>query len=310
MLDLNQLRIFMAVWQQKGFSKASKAIHLTQPTISGHIKSLEEALGTKLFDRLGKEVTPTKAGEILYPYARKMFYMALEAEEAIKAFLGGTKGHLRIGGSNIPGQYLLPSLIGRFKGSGKGIDIILSISDTAGIADMVSSGEIELGMVGAAIDRANLVFEPCLDDQMVLIFPKGHRLDGLREVDFKDILSWSFVVREHGSGSRLFAEKALMAAGWPGFGKLNVTAEMGSTEAIRQAVKAGLGLAIISKRAVEDDIKNGSLAAAAIKGVELKRNFYLVWRRNKTLSPVALDFKKFLQKAGKDKPVIKMKKIS
>lgn len=295
MIDINQLKIFVAVWQQKGFSKASKSVYLTQPTVSGHIKSLEDALGTRLFDRSGKEVSPTKAGEALYPYARKILQMIAEAEEAMHTFLGGEKGYLRTGGSNIPGQYILPSVIGRFKKFRKGINIILRIDDTAGIAEMVASGELEIGMVGAILDRPDLVFKPCLDDQMVLIFPRGHGLDGVSMIDFRDILSEPFVTREKGSGSRLVAERALMAAGWPGFDKLNVAAEIGSTEALRQAVKAGLGLAIISKHAVEDDLRSGLLSAASIKGVDLNRKFYLVWRKNKTLSPIALSFSKFIK---------------
>ncbi|MGC8735305.1 MAG: selenium metabolism-associated LysR family transcriptional regulator [Dissulfurimicrobium sp.] len=290
MLDIHQLRIFLAVWQEKGFSGASRAVYLTQPTVSGHIKALEEALNTKLFDRTGKEVLPTKAGEALYPYAKQILHLVAEAEEAMSAFVKGESGRLRIGGSNIPGQYLLPDLIGRFKTSRKDVNIVLRISDTAGIIDMVASGEIELGIAGACLERPELIFEPCMDDQMVLIVPKGHRLDGLSEIDLNDVLYEPFIVREKGSGSRLAAERALTSAGWPCFDRLNIVAEIGSTEAVRQAIKAGLGLAIISRKAVEEEIRTGIFHAASLKGVDLRRRFYLLWRKDRTLSPLALAF--------------------
>jgi DNA-binding transcriptional LysR family regulator len=294
MLDIHHLRIFLAVWREKGFSGASRIIYLTQPTVSGHIKALEEALKTRLFDRTGKEVLPTKAGEVLYPYAKRILQLVVEAEEAIDTFVKGENGQLRIGGSNIPGQYILPGLIGRFRAAKKDISIVLRISDTAGIAGMVASGEIELGMAGAILDQPNLTFKPCMDDQMVLVLPKGHRLCGADEVDFSEVLSEPFITREKGSGSRLTAEKALMSAGWPCFDRLNIVAEVGSTEAMRQAIKAGLGLAIISRQAVEDDIRAGLFHAAKIKGVDLRRKFYLLWRKNRTLSPLALAFSSFI----------------
>lgn len=294
MLDIHHLKIFLAVWQEKGFSGASKTIYLTQPTVSGHIKALEETLGTRLFDRTGKAVLPTKAGELLYPYARRIIQLVTEAEEVMGTFVKGESGQLRIGGSNIPGQYILPGLIGRFNTTKKDINIVLRVSDTAGIVEMVTSGEIELGMAGAIVDQSELTFEPCMDDQMVLILPKGHRLCNVDEVDFNDVLAEPFITREKGSGSRLTAEKALMSAGWPSFDKLNIVAEMGSTEAMRQAIKAGLGLAIISRRAVEDEIRTGIFHAVRIKGVDLRRKFYLLWRKDRTLSPLALAFRGFI----------------
>ncbi|MGQ9744811.1 MAG: LysR substrate-binding domain-containing protein [Dissulfurimicrobium sp.] len=133
--------------------------------------------------------------------------------------------------------------------------------------------EIELGMTGAILDQPNLTFKPCMDDQMVLVLPKGHRLGDADEVDFSEVLSDPFIIREKGSGSRLTAERALVSAC---FDRLNIVTEVGSTEAMRQAIKAGLGLAIISRHAVEDDIRAGLFHAARIKGVDLRRKFYLL----------------------------------
>ncbi|MGQ9811954.1 MAG: LysR substrate-binding domain-containing protein [Dissulfurimicrobium sp.] len=129
--------------------------------------------------------------------------------------------------------------------------------------------EIELGMTGAILDQPNLTFKPCMDDQMVLVLPKGHRLGDADEVDFSEVLSDPFIIREKGSGSKLTAERALVSAC---FDRLNIVTEVGSTEAMRQAIK----LAIISRHAVEDDIRAGLFHAARIKGVDLRRKFYLL----------------------------------
>jgi DNA-binding transcriptional LysR family regulator len=290
LLEIHQLRIFLAVWELRSFSAAARKVYLTQPTVSGHIKGLEDALKVRLFDRSGRDVVPTKAGELLYPFARKIVGLVSETEEEVAAFLGGGKGVLTIGGSTIPGQYILPRVIAQFRRDRPEVRVVLRIGDTAGITDLVGAMEMDLAIVGAVLNRQGLAFEPIYDDQLVLVVPKGHRLAGKTEADVAEIRAEPFVVRERGSGTRLVAENALKAAGAGDFDAFNVVAEVGSTEAVRHAVKAGLGLAIVSRRAVEDDVGLGLLSALAIKGIDLNRRFYLIWRKNRTLPPVALDF--------------------
>lgn len=290
LLEIHQLRIFLAVWELRSFSAAARKVYLTQPTVSGHIKGLEDALNVRLFDRSGRDVVPTKAGELLYPFARKIVALVSETEDEIAAFLGGARGVLTIGGSTIPGQYILPKVIAQFRKDRPEVRVILRIGDTAGIADLVGAMEMDLAIVGAVLNRQGLAFEPIYNDQLVLAVPKGHRLAGKVQTDVNEIKAEPFVVRERGSGTRMVAEKAFKAAGVGDFDAFNVVAEVGSTEAVRHAVKAGLGLAIVSKRAVEDDVGLGLLSALAIKGIDLNRRFYLIWRKNRTLPPVAVDF--------------------
>ncbi|MCD6200021.1 MAG: LysR family transcriptional regulator [Deltaproteobacteria bacterium] len=294
MLDIRQLQIFLAVWENRSFSRAAHDVYLTQPTVSGHIRALEETLGVRLFDRSGKDVTPTKAGEVLYPFARQILRLNLQAEREIVMFLGQEKGSLDLGGSNIPGQYILPGVIGRFKAERPNIKVILRISDTAAIVAAVANGELELGMVGAVVQKKGLSFEPCLHDDMVLIVSPGHRLADCRQASIDDLASEPFVLREKGSGTRLATEHAMQAAGNLQFSDLQIVAEMGSTEAIRQAVKAGLGCSIISRRAVTDDLEHGLLFAPVLEGVQLSRQFYLIWHNQRTLSPLAHAFRSFL----------------
>ncbi|MEA1867611.1 MAG: selenium metabolism-associated LysR family transcriptional regulator, partial [Thermodesulfobacteriota bacterium] len=284
----------LAVWENRSFSLAANEIHLTQPTVSGHIRVLEETLGVRLFDRSGKDVTPTKAGEVLYPFARQILRLNLQAEREIIMFLGQEKGSLDLGGSNIPGQYILPGVIGRFKAGRPNIKVILRISDTAAIVAAVANGELELGMVGAVVQKKGLSFEPRFHDDMVLIVPSGHRLADCRQVSIEDLASEPFVLREKGSGTRLATEHALQSAGNLQLSDFQIVAEMGSTEAIRQAVRAGLGCSIISRRAVADDLEHGLLHAPVLQGVQLSRQFYLIWHNQRVLSPLALGFRSFL----------------
>jgi DNA-binding transcriptional LysR family regulator len=294
MIETRQLQVFLAVWENRSFSRAAHEVHLTQPTVSGHIRVLEETLGVRLFDRSGKEVIPTKAGEVLYPFARQILRLNLQAERGIAMFLGQEKGSLDLGGSNIPGQYILPGVIGRFKAARPNIKVILRISDTAAIVAAVGDGELELGMVGAVVQKKGLSFEPCFHDDMVLIVPPGHRLADCKKASIDDLASEPFVLREKGSGTRLASERALQAAGNLQLSDLQIVAEMGSTEAIRQAVKAGLGCSIVSRRAVKDDLEHGLLHAPVLEGVQLSRQFYLIWHNQRTLSPLALAFRSFL----------------
>ncbi len=294
MFDLRQIQVFLAVWKTRSFTKAAKEIHLTQPTVSGHIKALEDALGIQLFDRSGRKAVPTKAGEAFYPHARQIMRLFDKARRTMDTFCGGDSGELEVGGSNIPGQYILPLLIGRFKEGRPNCRIVLRIDDTSGIVSQVEHGELELGMVGGVVKRNTLHFEPCLEDRLLLVMPPGHRLAGKVDVSVEEILEEPFVAREVGSGSRMAAERALRDIGIEGFQGLNVVAEMGSTEAVRQAVKAGVGLAFISERAVKEDMEHGLLASATLEEMTLERSFYLVWHAKRSLSPLAEAFRDFV----------------
>lgn len=294
MMDLHRLRIFLAVYENRGFSEAARKVYLTQPTVSAHIKELEDALGAPLFDRLGREVEATELARVLFSYAKRLVDLATEAEEAVSSFVSGEKGTLRLGGSTIPGQYILPRLIGAFKKTNPHVRIVLQIGDTRSVAEQVLSGSIELGMIGAVIDQPELVHEPCFDDAIILAVPSFHGLADRQRIFISEIMGEPLVIREPGSGTRMVAEAALRKAGYSGFDAFSVVCEMGSTEAIRQAVKAGVGCGIISRRAVEEDVAKGDLAAITLEDVDLSRKFHLVTRKGRTLSPLAVRFRDFV----------------
>lgn len=287
------MEIFSKVVELRSFSRAAAATYLTQPTVSEHIKALEESLGLKLLDRLGREVVPTRAGELLYGYARRILELQAEAWQALSQFAGCLKGRLILGGSTIPGQYLLPALVGRFKEGHPDVSVTLKIGDTREVVEGVLEGRLELGVVGARIEKGPLEYQPLARDKLALVVPAGHRWAQKGSVFLSELKEEPFVLRESGSGTRQTLEENLRAAGEE-IGSLRVVAEMGSTEAIIQSIRAGLGVSVLSRLAVEERLDFGTLAIVAVEGLQLSREFFIVTHRARTLSPICQAFFSFL----------------
>ena len=201
-MDIRALEVFCRIVELKSFSKAAEAVYLTQPTVSGHIKGLEEYVGLKLLDRLGREVVPTQAGELLYGYARQVIALRNQAVQALEEYKGSLKGQLIIGGSNIPGEYVLPALLGRFKARYPDISITLRIADSREIARGVLEGTYELGAVGARFDNGQLVYLKLWEDELVLALPADHGWAAKPAVGLAELSGQPIILREVGSGSR------------------------------------------------------------------------------------------------------------
>lgn len=295
-MDFWQLTIFCKVVEFKSFSRAAEAIHLSQPTVSSHIKDLEEHCGFRLLDRLGKEVLPTKAGELLFSYAKRLLTLRDETESALSQFRGVTKGSLTLGGSTIPGGYILPQLIGRFVTSHPEVQITLIIRDTREIAEAILSGDVELAITGAPVSDPGILQEPLFEDEMRLIVPASHPWAKRKSVSPEMLKAEPFVTREEGSGTLKSLDQSLIDAGFNP-SDLKISARMGNTVAVCEAVKCGVGVSILSTRAVERDIQAGLLAAISIEGVNLTRSFYLTRHKKRTLSPLADSFATFLKES-------------
>ena len=301
-MELKQLQIFVSIWEHLNISRAAEEVHLTQPTVSSHLKTLEEELGVKLFNRTSKEITPTKAAKLIYPYAIEILRLNKQIIQTVDDFLGKEKGLLEIGASNIPGQYLLPSLLGEFKKDRPKIEIRLLISDTSKIVEDVFLNKIELGLVGAKVVKDHLLFHELFYDELIFIVASSHHLSKKKEIALKDILDEPMIIREYGSGTRMTIEKKL-AEEKVSIKDFRIVLEAGSTEAVRQAVKAGVGCAIISKRAVKDDIDCKRLFALKIKDFSITRKFYLVTHKTRILSPIAEAFIEFLKLKSKESTI-------
>jgi DNA-binding transcriptional LysR family regulator len=293
-MDLRRLEIFAKVAELRSFSRAAEALALTQPTVSEHVRALEDDLGVQLLDRLGRGAVPTRAGLLFLGYTERLLGLAREARQAITQFQGRMSGELTVGGSTIPGEYLLPALIGEFKAKYPDISISLRIGDSRDVSQWVDEGRVELGVVGARPAPRTLESRPLTSDELVVVVPSAHPWYRRATVTVADLRSEPLLVRERGSGSREALERALGHAGL-NLAAFRVAGEMGSTQAIKQGVRAGIGISIISKRAVQDECRAQLLHCVAVQDLDVSRAFYLVIHRERSRSPLATAFLEFLE---------------
>lgn len=291
--DLRQLEIFRKVVELSSFSKAAKAVYLAQASVSERIATLETMVGTRLLDRMGRRVIPTKAGEILYKHAVLLLEMKETACLEMQEFLGTRKGRVSLGGSTIPGEYILPRLIGGFREKYPSVSVTLSISDSEQIRTSVLEGALELGVVGSPARHRSLISNELWKDELVLAIPAEHPWASRAEVDLAELPAQPFIFREEGSGTFKILEEFLKKDGSFGLESLTRVAELGTSTAVKEGIKAGLGISILSARALDTELKTGMLKALRIRGLRLVRSFHLVRDRRRIASPLCralLDF--------------------
>ena len=293
-MNLSQLKAFLAVAQDRSFSRAAEKLYLTQPAVSKQIQALEEALGMRLFDRVGRSILLTQAGNILHDHAHIAFQTLEEARETINQLRGLQRGHLRISAASTIGTYMLPQPLGELKAQFPGIEISLAITNKARVVQQVLSHEVELGFVGPPVEPAELEMEEYLLDELVLIMAPTHRLAQEESVGVAELAEEVFILREQGSGTREIMEEEL--------GRVRVSLkkamELGSTEAIKQAVAANLGVSIVSKFAISLEILQGRLAVARLPELNLRRQLFVIHHGGRTLSPAAQEFCSLLRRSA------------
>ena len=291
-MDIHHLKIFVSVYKNKSFTKASEELNISQPTISEHVKNLENSLDCKLFDRLGRSIMPTKQGDVLYPKALQLLDDLDLIQEEITAAGTGIKGKLFIGASTIPGTYILPRLAYSFKKQFPDIAFEILMEDSAKINNMILQHELLCGIVGARITSDKLDYFPLIEDEIILVSaPKVHPA---KSVSLEKLASIPFLQREIGSGTRQTFENFL--AQKISIANFNLVATLGSTSAVKQAVKEGLGVSVISRIAVQEELDSGILHEIPIRNMEMKRNFYLVRQKKRTLPPQYSAFCKHMKK--------------
>jgi DNA-binding transcriptional LysR family regulator len=293
-MDLRRLEIFVKVAELGSFSRAAEALFLTQPTVSEHVRALEDELGVQLLDRLGRGTTPTRAGTLLLGYARRMLTLSREASQAIEQFQGRVSGELSIGGSSIPGEYVVPALIGTFRAKYPDVRISLLIGSSREVQQWVEEGRVEIGVVGAAPAGRTLQGRQLMADELVVVVGAGHPWAGRSSVSLDELRAEPMILRERGSGSRETFERALEGVGLD-LGAFRIVGEMASTQSIKQAVRAAVGVSLISRRAVEDECRARLLACVKIDGLTVSRAFYLITHRDRSRSPLAQAFLAFVE---------------
>ena len=293
-MDIRKLDALCKVIELRSFTKAAQAMQLSQPTVSDHIRILEEELGHKLVDRLGRDVEPTPVGRLLYGYATQMLRLQQESLQAIFQYGGQYIGNLVIGASTIPGTYILPGIIGDFRQQYPDITTTVQINGSRLVAKKILDGEYDLGLVGAVWNERGLVWQPLFTDNLVLVTHPGGALASRHSLTVSDILSEPFVFREQGSGTRKSIAQILEGKGFKET-DLNEVAQFGSNEAVKEAIKAGVGISMLSRRSITEELARGTLVALTLADVSGDRPFYLVTRKNKALQPAAAAFVEHLQ---------------
>jgi len=296
-MDIHQLRVFASVFKNKSFSKASGELYLTQPTISDHIRTLENEFDCKLFDRLGRTIIPTKEAEVLYSHAMEIIEKANTLKETIGQFKKEVTGDLIIGASTIPGTYLLPPMMAAFQKRYPSISSQILISDSRGIVDRVSKQELLLGIVGAKLSNEQIHYIPFVEDELIVV--SSPSLIKSSRIPLKELITFPMVLREVGSGTRREAKKILEGKGIS-LESIKITGIFGSTDAIKQAVKAGLGFSILSKFAVIDELKHRILKEIKLTDIHMKRKFYIITHKKRTLPPAYAVFLKHITAESKN----------
>ena len=295
-IDFRHLETFCRVADLKSFSKAADDLFLTQPTVSGHILSIEKSLSLRLFDRTSREVRLTKAGEVFLEYASKILSSRKDLLNALSEFSQGIRGELSLGASTIPGEYLLPKLMGDFKKEYPRFIISLKIADTKEIVQYVLQDSVEFGIIGAKLNHPSLHYERYEEDEIIVVAPPDHPLTRKKRVKVEELLKEPWIIREEGSGTQMAIEKALRKKG-KSLKQFNVVMEMGSSSSVKEGVKAKLGLAFLSKRATEEEVRYAFLSRIGLEGIEpISRQIYIVSHRGRTFSPIGMEFLRFLKR--------------
>ena len=291
---LRELEIFRKVVELESFSKAAEKVFLVQASVSERIASLEKKVGTRLLDRLGRKVLPTAAGELLYKHANLLLEMKASAQLELERFLGLEQGDIAMGGSTIPGEYILPKIIGRFNQSYPDITVNLAIGDSSNIEKQVLAGKLALGLIGFESSHTSLSCQKLWADELVLAVPAEHSWSKRKQISPDELLTASFILREEGSGTLKILDAYLQSTGAIGIEALKVIARFGSSTAVKEGVKSGLGISILSACAIEAEVEAGLLTALKIKGLTMSRHFYLIRNKLRVASPACKALLEFL----------------
>ena len=290
-MNFHQLFIFNVVAKHRSYSKAAAELFLSQPTVSVHLQKLEQEIGMELFEQLGRNIYLTDAGHLLHNYTEKIFALSEEAERALEELKGLHKGRVRLGASTTPGIYYLPALIGRFKQEYPGADLVLDVANTTEIIKKVLLNHLDIAVVGEHPTQDELVSTPFATDRMVLILAPNHPLANQTTIKLADLTREKFIVREPGSGTRKTVERAFARSGI----HLQVFMEYSSTDGIKHAVAANLGLGIISELAVRLCAQTGLVVVRDIPEIDITREFYLIYHKDKHISPLTQTFIRVIQ---------------
>ncbi|EMT0557638.1 DNA-binding transcriptional regulator YeiE [Providencia stuartii] len=274
-ITLRQLEVFTEVLKSGSTTQASQLLALSQSAVSVSLTDLEGQLGVQLFDRVGKRLVTNEHGRLLYPKALALLEQALEVEQLFKKEMGA----VRLAASTTIGNYMLPSLLAEYRRDHPTIPLELNISNTEEVIKAVMEFRADVGLIEGVCHSPELITEPWLKDELVIFAAPSNPLAG-RTLTLKELRDAPWVLRERGSGTRDVLDQLLFAH-LPGF---HIFMELGNSEAIKHAVRFGMGISCLSRRVIEEQLTNGSLVELEVEGLQLQRTLYLIYHRQKHLS--------------------------
>ncbi len=292
-ITLRQLEIFMAVARHGGYTAAADALHLTQPTVSMQVKKLVDAMGAELFEQSGRSLGLTPEGERLLETAGDIFDRLHRLEEECRSLSGEVRGNLRIAAVT-SAKYFLPRLLGEFLKEHPNVEPHLSVTNRARVIRLLTTGEEDLIVMGRVPAGLEVEAHPFLENELVVVAPPDHEFRQLKNISLTRLAQARFLVREPGSGTRLAVDNLFAEHG------LNVrpTMELGSSEAIKQAVLAGLGISVLPLHNIARELKSGEVTVLNVEHFPLRRKWFAVHLKGKRLSMVAQAFLDFLRTEG------------
>ena len=279
-MTFRQLEAFLAVARERSFSRAAGRIHLSQPTLSEHVRELERELGKRLFARRGRDVTLTEAGRVFQPHALRVATAADDGRQAVAHLDGLRHGSLVVGAGTTPGIYVLPRVVAAFQRRHPGIELTLHIANSGVIEQRVRDGEVDLGVVGGhVLGPGERCVAAGLVDELVLIAAREHPWSRRGRIGVAHLARERLLVREPGSATRQVMVRALQQAGVT----LGATMELNHTEAIKESVMAGLGVAFVSSYAVRGELRARQIAVVGVRGLRIRRHFHAIHAEGRSL---------------------------
>jgi DNA-binding transcriptional LysR family regulator len=288
-LTLRQLKVFESVARHLNYTRAAEELHLTQPAVSMQVKQLEGSLGIALFEQLGKRIHLTGAGQEVLTYARTVTQQLDELEGVLNRIKGMSGGRLRISVATTA-NYFIPTLLGSFSRRFPDVTVTLDITNRETLLRSLAENTTDLVIMGQPPAEADVAAEPFMDNPLVIVAPPDHPLAGKKKIPLARLQEETFLVRESGSGTRIAMERFFNERGM----KLRTGMEVGSNEAIKQSVQAGLGLGLLSRATIEQELTLKRLVVLDVAEFPIMRHWYVVHRRGKRLSGAAEAFKRFV----------------
>ena len=274
-----RLQVFHTVAAELSFTRAAEILNMTQPAVTHQIRQLEEELNTRLFDRANNRISLTAAGEAVLTYASRIIALYGELNESVKSLTGDRSGLVTLGASTTIAEYMLPGMLGDFQLEFPDVQIRLRVANTDAVVSMVADNTIDLGVVEGQVDSQLLRVEECQQDELQVLMPSNHPLTQETSITPSQLVDHPFINREDGSGTRGVIER-YFANHDTDVGQLNRLFELGSTEAIKGLVQAGMGVSIVSKATVAKELALGLLATRPLSP-PLMRPLYFVRQRQK-----------------------------